>query len=257
MIHTFVLVHGAWLGGWCWRDVAKILRDAGHRAFTPTLTGLGERSHLLHPDIDVELHVSDVVNVIRSEELRGIVLAGHSYGGMVISGVAERLDEGVIASIVYLDALYTDDGECMADTSPGFDEVVGTTNPIPPFPASFFGYDGEIAARVDRLSTPHPRKTLFTPLRLTGARERIPRKTYVYATEGGLPGFAQMYERLRADASWRTETISCQHHMMLDLPADTAEVLLRAAGVRAKEPRHMTRTPLLRHRVTGDWEPTA
>ena len=104
MAHTFVLVHGAWHGGWCWRRVADRLHRDGHAVFTPTLTGLGERSHLpLRQGIDVATHVADIVNVMRWERLSDVVLCGHSYGGFVISGVAEEM-VALIRSIVFLDA---------------------------------------------------------------------------------------------------------------------------------------------------------
>jgi pimeloyl-ACP methyl ester carboxylesterase len=100
---TFVLVHGAWHGGWCWRRVADRLRHDGHAVFTPTLTGLGERSHLLQPGIDLATHVADVVNLMQWERLSEVVLCGHSYGGFVISGVAEQMS-AAIRAIVFLDA---------------------------------------------------------------------------------------------------------------------------------------------------------
>lgn len=101
---TFVLVHGTWHGGWVWRDVRDILRADGHRVFTPTLTGTGERKHLMSPDIGLDTHIQDVVNVIEFEELDDVVLVGHSFGGLVITGVADRLRDR-IARIVFLDAL--------------------------------------------------------------------------------------------------------------------------------------------------------
>jgi pimeloyl-ACP methyl ester carboxylesterase len=110
MQKTFVLVHGAWHGGWCWRRVADILIKAGHRVYTPTLTGLGERSHLAHGNINLSTHVTDVVNVLKWERLEGVVLCGHSYGGFVISGVAEKMQDA-IASIVFLDALVPEHGD--------------------------------------------------------------------------------------------------------------------------------------------------
>jgi pimeloyl-ACP methyl ester carboxylesterase len=103
MAHTFVLVHGAWHGGWCWCRVADRLRRDGHAVFTPTLTGLGERSHLLRPGIDLATHVADIINVMRWERLSDVVLCGHSYGGFVISGVAEEMS-AAIRAIVFLDA---------------------------------------------------------------------------------------------------------------------------------------------------------
>ena len=110
MDQTFVLVHGAWHGGWCWRRVADRLRHDGHAVFAPTLTGLGERSHLLEPGIDLATHVADVVNLMQSERLSEVVLCGHSYGGFVISGVAEQMS-AAIRAIVFLDAFLPQSGD--------------------------------------------------------------------------------------------------------------------------------------------------
>src|ERR1700744_6452659 len=100
---TFVLVHGAWHGGWCWRRVADLLEQRGHKVFTPTLTGLGERSHLMRSDINLDTHIADVVNVFKGEDINDAVLVGHSYGGYPISGAIEHVSDR-IASVVYLDA---------------------------------------------------------------------------------------------------------------------------------------------------------
>src|SRR5262249_36325421 len=110
MAHAFVLVHGGWLGGWCWRRVADRLRERGHVVFTPTLTGLGERSHLLSAGIDLDTHIADVVNVVKWERLNDVVLCGHSFSGFVISGVAEQIAPA-IRSIVFLDAFVPSDGD--------------------------------------------------------------------------------------------------------------------------------------------------
>ena len=112
---TFVLVHGAWGGGWAWRPtVGALLREAGHEVFTPTLTGLGERAHLASPDIDLETHINDIVGVIEYENLHDVVLMGHSYGGMAITGVADRVPER-LAHLVYVDAFVPEDGQSLAD----------------------------------------------------------------------------------------------------------------------------------------------
>src|SRR6266571_4507283 len=108
--HTFVLVHGASQGGWCWRRVSDRLERRGHKVFTPTLTGLGERSHLMSANVDLDMHITDVVNVIKWESLQGIVLVGHSYGGWVVSGVAEQMLPA-IAAIVFLDAFMPENGQ--------------------------------------------------------------------------------------------------------------------------------------------------
>ena len=115
---TFVLVHGAWHGSWCWKRVRQDLQARGHAVFTPTLTGVGERSHLLARNVDLETHVLDVVNLIAWEDLHDLVLCGHSYGGCVVTGVADRLPERIRA-LVYLDAFVLDDGECLVATAVG------------------------------------------------------------------------------------------------------------------------------------------
>jgi pimeloyl-ACP methyl ester carboxylesterase len=110
---TFVLVHGAWHGGWCWRRVSDLLERRGHKVFTPTMTGLGERSHLIDPKVNLATHVTDIVNVIKWEGLGDIVLVGHSYGGAIISGVAEQVGDK-IGSLVFLDAFVPENGDSLA-----------------------------------------------------------------------------------------------------------------------------------------------
>src|SRR5258705_10694170 len=115
---TFVLVHGAWNGGWCWRGVADLLEAKGHKVVAPTLTGLGERSHLMRAGINISTHATDVVNLIKWERLSGVVLCGHSYGGMVVSAVAEQMAPA-IGSIVFFDAFVPGNGDSLADLTPG------------------------------------------------------------------------------------------------------------------------------------------
>lgn len=225
---TFVLVHGAWAGGWIWRDVAQLLRAQGHSVYTPTLTGLGERSHLVSPDINLTTHVLDVVNLIKFEELSDVVLVGHSYGGMVISGVAERVPPGTIRSIVFLDAFYPEDGQALVDLTPNSPPRLVTQDPIPR--PDFGPSDAPRDERLDQLVTPQPRATFLEPLHLTGARERIPIKTYVLATGYELGPFRAFSERLKSDATWRHEEIACGHATQVERPQETAEVLLRATA---------------------------
>jgi pimeloyl-ACP methyl ester carboxylesterase len=114
---TFVLVHGGGHGGWCYAKVARLLREAGHDVYAPTMTGLGERTHLLRSDIDLEMHIADIVAVLTYEDLYDVILVGHSYGGMVITGVADRAVER-IRKLVYLDAAHPRDGESLVDGAP-------------------------------------------------------------------------------------------------------------------------------------------
>jgi pimeloyl-ACP methyl ester carboxylesterase len=178
MAYTFVLVHGAWHGGWCWLRVADRLRGGGHTVFTPTLTGLGERSHLLRAGIDLKTHIVDVVNVMKWEGLSDVVLCGHSYGGFVISGVAEQMAPA-IRSIVFLDAFVPRNGECVLDLT-GAAVQEGVRNAlqrgdivIPPRPAEAFGVNPADRAWVDRLCVGQPIGTFTDKIALTGARDRI------------------------------------------------------------------------------------
>ena len=140
---TFVLVHGAWWGAWCWRRVARLLTQSGHEVFTPALTGVGERSHLLTPDINLDTHILDVVNVMKWQELNKVVLVGHSYAGMVISGVAEQLEEAIL-SFVMLDAFFPETGQALVDLQPQpiretfLTAARNGASTIPPRPAAMF-----------------------------------------------------------------------------------------------------------------------
>ena len=186
MSYTFVLIHGAWHGGWCWRRVADRLRSGGHTVFTPTLTGLGERSHLLRGGIDLKTHIADAVNVMNWENLTDVVLCGHSYGGFVISGVAEQMTFA-IRSIVFLDAFVPRNGEALQDlTGPAAQEGIRNALrrgdiAIPPHSAEAFGVNEADRAWVDSLCVPQPIATFTDKITLTGARDRIPRKAYIRA----------------------------------------------------------------------------
>jgi pimeloyl-ACP methyl ester carboxylesterase len=170
---TYVLVHGAWGGGWKFARVAARLRERGHIVFTPTLTGQGERSHMQSAAINLTTHVTDILNVIRYEDLSNVVLLGHSYGGMVITAVADAVPEK-IAALVYLDAFIPEDGKSLFDlnipaNTQMFIDRAGTLGGlfVPP-PAAFFGVNEKDAARVDALAAPHPIATMMEKIRLAG-----------------------------------------------------------------------------------------
>jgi len=231
---TFVLVHGAWHGGWCWCRVADRLRASGHIVFTPTLTGLGERAHLLHPDINLSLHVADVLGLIKCERLNNIVLVGHSYGGFVISGVAEAV-ANKISSIVFLDAFIPDNGESVLDVvQPAVQDVVqdvldrGDTT-VPVRDAAAFKVNEKDRAWVDSLATPQPIGTMTEKIKLTGVRERVATKTYIRAAGYPNVSFDKAYARTKADRSWRTYEVPCGHDVMIDEPDRLAEILLEVA----------------------------
>jgi len=227
---TFVLVHGAWHGGWCWCRVADLLMKAGHRVFAPTLTGLGERSHLLRADINLSTHVTDIVNVLKWERLTDVVLCGHSYGGFVISGVAEKLSEA-IASIVFVDAFVPEnDDTVMKAASPAtrerLNEVVSRGGTIVgPVPAAVFQVNEKDQAWVDELCTPQPIATFSERIVLTGARERIGKKLYLRASGYGSPSFDAALAKVRGRPAWRVFEMACGHDIMVDMPEELAKIL--------------------------------
>jgi pimeloyl-ACP methyl ester carboxylesterase len=231
---TFLLVHGAWHGGWCWRRVSALLTGRGHSVFAPTLTGLGERSHLMNADIRLATHVADVVNVIKWEQLTDVVLVGHSYAGFVISGVAERAPSA-LASIVFLDAFVPDSGDRLVDlTSQASRDAIELSAKngdltVPPRPAAFFQVNEKDRAWIDALCTPHPLATMVDKAVLTGARERVPRKTYIRAQAYPNPGFDAAYDKLASDPSWRRYEVPCGHDVMVDMPEQLAEILQEVA----------------------------
>jgi pimeloyl-ACP methyl ester carboxylesterase len=231
---TFVLVHGAWHGGWGWVRLAALLRAQGHIVFAPTLTGLGERSHLLNATINATLHIADVVNVIRYERLTNIVLVGHSYGGNVISGVAEIVPEK-IASLVFLDAFVPDDGQSVVDlVQPAVKEIIlaaaarGETT-VPVRDAAAFNVNEKDRAWVDSLAGPQPIGSMTEKLKLTGARDRIAKKTYIRASGYPNVAFEAAHARAKADKTWRTYEVPCGHDVMIDMPERLAEILIEVA----------------------------
>jgi pimeloyl-ACP methyl ester carboxylesterase len=235
MAHTFVLVHGAWHGGWCWRRVADRLRREGHAVFTPTLTGLGERSHLLQSGIDLATHVADIVNVMQWERLADVVLCGHSYGGFVISGVAEVIPD-TIRAIVFLDAFLPENGDTILKlTGPAVRDAIRAALQrgelaVPPRPAEAFGVNAADRQWVDSLCVPQPIGTFTSPIALGGARERITRKTYIRANAYDNPAFDRALSVAQSDPSWRCYEIACGHDVMVDRPDRLSELLLQAAA---------------------------
>jgi len=216
---TFVLVHGAWHGGWCWQRVIDRLTAQGHRVFAPTLTGVGERSHLDSPSVDLSTQIRDVVNEIRWKDLENVVLVGHSYGGMVISGVAEQV-ASKIASIVYLDAFVPADGQSLVDQGGKVDAGPFTA----PIPAARFAVNEADRAWVDSKMTPQSSACFTEKIKLTGAYQRIARKAYIGAKN--FKGFATTLEKIRSDPSWKTWVVDCGHDIMIDKPDELTSILI-------------------------------
>jgi pimeloyl-ACP methyl ester carboxylesterase len=243
---TYVLVHGAWHGGWCWRLVRAALEDKGHTVFTPTLTGLGERSHLLSPAIDLDTHITDVVNVIEWEELGDVILVGHSYGGYVITGVADRIKPR-LRHAVYLDAFMPDDGESSASFR------LKTLNPdataaeiaaeiarrkasaneqggAPTHYTNLFDIPKEMTelyAWVERRITLHPVGSQIQPIRLrNGGSDGLPRTYILCAGSPEKTPFMILAERYRGDPTWRVLELPTGHDAMVTMPGELAAMLM-------------------------------
>jgi pimeloyl-ACP methyl ester carboxylesterase len=232
---TYVLVHGAWGGGWKFARVAERLRKRGHTVFTPTLTGAAERSHLLSGAINLTTHVTDVLNVIRYEDLSGVVLLGHSYGGMVITQVADKIADR-IAALVYLDAFVPEDGQSLFDlnipaNTQMFLSRAGANGGllIPPPPAkAYFNVNDADAARVDELAAPQPIGTMIEKVQLSGAYRNVKKTVYVHGAV--LPRespFKPFYEAAKAKG-WEAHALPCGHDIMLDLPDELTAILDKA-----------------------------
>jgi pimeloyl-ACP methyl ester carboxylesterase len=212
---TFLVCHGAWSAGWAWKKMHPLMAAAGHRLVTPSYTGLGEREHLANPSIDLETHIRDILNVIKYEDLRDIVLIGHSYGGMVATGVADRA-RGRIAQLIYLDAFVPDDGQSLHDLNePGRRRDLELAKagegwrvpPLPP-PPDTASADLEWLAgrRVDM-----PIKCMETKLKLHGGELSLPR-SYIYATRiSPADTFGPFARRARSEAGWRYHEIDASH----------------------------------------------
>ena len=244
-MQTFVLVHGAWHGGWCWKKVAPLLRQTGAQVHVPTLTGLGERSHLaglLDPSLlNLDLHIQDVVRLLEYDDLRQVTLVGHAYAGMVITGVAESCPER-LGHLVYVNGVVPRDGEAMVDQlesvrGPQF--VTWVRGQIEkdegffPAPATLqdvarrWGItDPSDQAWVLSLVTPHPVASFAQPIRVRRPEARSVPRSFIGSSESGFDSVAEMAQR----AGWETFHIDTGHDPMITTPEELANILLRIAG---------------------------
>jgi len=233
----FVLVHGAWHGAWCWRRIVAPLWAAGHRAFAITLSGSGERAHLLAPTITLQTHITDVASVIEAEELRGAILVGHSYAGMVITGVADRMataQPAAIAHLVYLDAVLPRPGEAWSSTHNSETlaqrrRTIAETGAIPAPDPAVFGLAGADHAWVMRHQTSHPGGVYDDALSFDAARLAALPKTFIDCTAPALPTIAESRRRARAEPGWTVVEIATGHDAMVSAPQALLDVLLSVA----------------------------
>ena len=231
---TYVLVHGAWHGGWVWRDVSDQLTKYGHRVTTPTLTGLGERSHLALDEVDLDTHVNDIVQHIQMENLTNVVLLGWSYGGMVVTGVISIIPDR-ISSVVYLDAFVPENGRALIDYATNqidsLQDLLGAGERLVPLPQNAYQdrwnitEQAVIDSAVPRL-TPQPIETLIQPVKSPLGLPKTINYTYIKLSGNQLIPFMQFYEQALSDPHFKTEKVEDGHMIMLTNPDKLVALLL-------------------------------
>jgi pimeloyl-ACP methyl ester carboxylesterase len=220
----FVLVHGAWGGSWMWARLAQILRSQGHEVFTPSLTGIGERAHLAGPSVDLSTHVNDVLGTIEYERLSDLVLVGHSYGGMVVTAVADRVPEK-IASLVYLDAFVPKSGEALVDLArPEMREKVLALKDwrIPPPPPQGMT-DRDDVAWIEGRRNPQPAGTFKEKISLKGSYKG--KRVYIFCSGYSPTTFAPFGAATKADKAWRYHELPTHHYPQISMPRELAALL--------------------------------
>jgi pimeloyl-ACP methyl ester carboxylesterase len=231
-----ILLHGGWHGGWWWRLVADQLAAAGHRVYTPTLTGLGERAHLFTPELGIDTHVKDLQAVIQFERLYDVVLVGHSYGGVITTLVADA-DPERIAALVYVDAMVPEDGCSDWDRFPKerreamrvhAASLGGDRVPVPD-PALWRVEDPVHLEWLHDCCTPHPLRPIQQAPSLTSRWLQVKHKLYILASDRPDPRFAGFHRRFSSEPSWETAEIHGGHELMLSHPDELSSLVLAAA----------------------------
>ena len=245
---TFVLVHGGWHGGWCWQKVIPFLEVAGHEVYAPTLTGLAERASELSPDVGLDTHIEDIAGLLKEKNLHGVILVGHSYGGMVITGVVDQVPER-IAHLVYFDTFVPRDGESMVDVSPIVNYLVRQQVQAdgwrvdPPKERALGVMTEPDRGWVRSKLTPHPLKTLEQPLHLKNpAIVSTKSRTHIDCTGSGF--FFSLMQHIAhvviphipclggrralppTEAGWRLRQLPTGHDAMITMPRELADLLL-------------------------------
>jgi pimeloyl-ACP methyl ester carboxylesterase len=231
---TYVLVHGAWHGGWCWKRVTPLLRAAGHEVYTPTLTGLGERAHLGGMDTNLDVHIQDVLMTIQAEELSDIILVGHSYAGMVVTGVADRIPS-LIKHLVYLDAFVPENGKSLVDYVPtesqaGFIKVGRETGYVTSLPMHLLGVTNpEDMAWVSRRLVKQSFQTFSQPVRLFNVGEPMFPRTYIYCSNPPAGSLDQVANVIKNNPKWTFHEMKTGHDAMITDPEGLTKILLGVA----------------------------
>jgi len=235
----FVLVHGTGCGGWIWQRTTPLLRAAGHEVYAPTLSGVGDRSHLLKCGVDLTTHINDVAGLLSYDGLSDVVLVGHSYAGMVITGVAASVPER-LRLLIYLDAYAPEAGQTEAELWPAemraaieADAAAGRGLREPPSPEFLGIADSEMAAWVKARMTPHPLATYTEPVPVGSAMSAAVPRAFIHCTAGPTtPVFAPFAAKARA-RSWPVFELATGHCAMLTMPREVVGLLLRLAGTPA------------------------
>lgn len=239
---NFILVHGAWHGGWCWRRVVQQLVSAGHRAHAVTLTGVGDRAHLMSPNITLETHITDVINAIQMEEMNEVVLAVHSYAGMIGTALADRLTQR-LKHLVYVDAVVPRPGESWGSTHSSSTRearmAAAQSSPDYSFPApdpAVFGLAGADYEWVKRRLTPQPGHTYNDPLNFDPVRVATVPRTFVNCTQPALGTIDAIRPRVADarfwDGAWqggggaRVVELKTGHDPMISMPAELTKILV-------------------------------
>ena len=234
---NFVLVHGAWHGGWCWTPLKQRLCALGHQVHAPTLTGLGERAHLLSADITADTHVTDIVNTLRWRDLRDVILVGHSYGGLIITGAADRCVDRIRA-LVYFDAFVPEQSEqaIFQNANPermaAFQRQIdaGAIGLEPDGASITWAEDPDLRAYILSKCTPQPKGTFATGVTLSGQQDEVSNKHYIVAAKNSQSPFQREYERLKTHADWTNDALNTWHDGMLEAPEQMAQMLDRYAN---------------------------
>jgi len=237
MTETFVLVHGGWHGGWCWRETAAHIRAQGHQVTTPTLTGLGERVHLMSRGTDLHTMIDDIINHLIWEDLFEVTLVGHSYAGCVLTGVADRVPER-LRRLIYMDTLWLTDGQCATDLMPAdtlsqrlqasADLNGGIALPVPPPEAFGIETEPERSMLLEKL-TPHPLASCTSKLSIKHPPGNGLPMTYIACTAPAYPVMAESRRAAEA-AGVAVKELAAPHDAMIARPAETADLLMRVAA---------------------------
>ena len=226
---TFVLVHGGWHGGWCWQPVVERLQARGHRVFAPSLTGMAERRHLIDAVTGPDTHVADITNLLAFEDLEGVVLVGHSYGGTIITGAASDMPER-ISRLVYLDAMVPEVSGMSAArlSSPErAAEIAAAIRPDGHTDATGFErwVSPERIAWLKTRTTPQPGSCFGKGVTLSGRQAEVKARDYIICTRHKPSPFWQFYERYKSDPAWRCLEIDSLHDAMIEAPEALVDLL--------------------------------